>query len=117
MFKHVAPCLLSAQVFLLGQALAQASCSALFTPSYPLPSLASGYQARLIATGLTRPRGMVIDANDNLLVVEVGRGVTSHSIIDDSGCVSLTNSHDVVVDTEVRVVPHTQVPCILQVVY
>lgn len=110
MFKHFAPCLLSAQVLLFGQALAQASCSALFTPTYPSPSLASGYQARLIATGLTRPRAMVVDANDNLLVAEVGRGVTSHSIVDDSGCVSLANSHDVVVDSEVRVCPTCAVP-------
>lgn len=103
MFRHLAPCLLTAQVLLFGQALAQASCSALFNPTYPSPSLASGYQARLIATGLTRPRGMVIDANNNLLVVEVGRGVTSQSIVDNSGCVSLANRHDVVRDTSVRV--------------
>ncbi|KAL8709689.1 MAG: hypothetical protein Q9220_005629 [cf. Caloplaca sp. 1 TL-2023] len=68
-------------------------------PSYPAPSLAPGYKAQLIATNLTKPRGLVIDSNGRLLVVEQGAGITALSIQDrDQGgsCLHVSQKVNVV---------------------
>ncbi|OAG37787.1 hypothetical protein AYO21_08030 [Fonsecaea monophora] len=61
------------------------------------PSLASGYQMQVVATGLSKPRGIRLDNAGNLIVVEQGRGVISvHTLNEDTaGCVSVVNSTDI----------------------
>ena len=78
--------------------LAQSSCSTSLTPTNSIkPSVASGYQAALVATGLTKPRSLQFDRSGNLLVVEAGKGISSHQLQDDGGiCVSVKSSRDVV---------------------
>ena len=78
--------------------LAQSSCSTTLTPTNSIkPSVASGYQAALVATGLTKPRSIQFDSSGNLLVVEAGKGISSHQLQDDGGiCVSVKSSKDVV---------------------
>ncbi|KAF2691197.1 soluble quino protein glucose dehydrogenase [Lentithecium fluviatile CBS 122367] len=73
------------------------SCPSL-TAEYPAPSVASGYEVKLIAQGLTKPRGIVFDNNGQLLVVERGVGVTSYKVEGDGSCVNLKDKKTVVGD-------------------
>lgn len=60
------------------------------------PSIASGYTYQVVATGLSKPRGILLDQEGNLLVVEQGRGVISaHTLNDENGCVTVSGSSDV----------------------
>ena len=76
-------------------ALAQSSCGP--SPSGSVqPSIASGYSMQVVATGLSDPRGIMLDGAGHLLVVESGRGVVSaHTLADNNGCVSISSSMDV----------------------
>lgn len=67
------------------------------------PSLASGYQMQVVATGLSSPRGILLDNAGNLLVVEQDRGViSSHVLSEENGCVSIDQSSDIT-DSEISV--------------
>ena len=78
------------------------SCSATLTASYPAPSVALGYTARLIANNLTRPRSIHFDIAGHLLVVEGGRGISALTLTDGGGsCLSVANKESVVADTAV----------------
>lgn len=68
-----------------------ASCSPSLTPTDSIqPSVASGYQVALVATGLSRPRSIQFDSAGNLLVVQSGRGLSSLQLQDSGGvCVSV----------------------------
>ncbi|RMD43930.1 hypothetical protein DV735_g1239, partial [Chaetothyriales sp. CBS 134920] len=60
------------------------------------PSVASGYQVQVVATGLASPRGIALDAEANLLVVERDRGlISAHTLTEEDGCVSVKSSKDV----------------------
>ncbi|KAI4193806.1 MAG: hypothetical protein LQ350_008132 [Teloschistes chrysophthalmus] len=72
---------------------ASSSCESELHPSYPAPSLAPGYKAQLIFRNLTKPRGIIVDSNGNLLVVQQQVGVTSLSI-EDQGKNCLRVSHN-----------------------
>ena len=91
----------------LSPALAQSSsCSATLTPTNSVqPSVASGYRAQLIATGLSSPRSIAFDKAGNLLVVEQknGDGSVSALALQDNGgtCLSVT-SHTTLVTQSVR---------------
>jgi len=49
--------------------------------------VASGWKYSLLATGLTKPRGLVFDTEGHLLVLEAGKGLTAHTI-GANGCIS-----------------------------
>ena len=73
------------------------SCS---TPSYPAPSLADGYVARLVASDLSSPRGIQFDSNGALLVVESGTGIAALDLdYADNGCITVGKRATVVADT------------------
>ena len=93
----------SALVFLLIQTtFAQTSCSVTLTASYPAPSVANGYEARLIANGLTAPRGIIFDNQGNLLVVEQNSGIVGLSLVDGGGaCLSVSSKQTIINDTTV----------------
>lgn len=76
---------------------AASSCVSALQPSYPAPSLAPGYKAQLIATNLTKPRGLIVDSIGHLLVVQQGVGITSLRI-DGHGndCLKVSHGVDVV---------------------
>jgi glucose/arabinose dehydrogenase len=79
------------------------SCSSTLTASYAAPSVASGYSARLVATGLTSPRGIKFDTAGNLLVIEEEVGVTALRFEDDDdGCLNLASKDTVVADTSLN---------------
>jgi glucose/arabinose dehydrogenase len=78
---------------------ASAACSPTLTADYAAPSVASGYTVRLIATGLTSPRGIKIDTEGNLLVVEEGVGITALRLNNGSGsCVNVASQDTVISD-------------------
>jgi glucose/arabinose dehydrogenase len=81
---------------LQARALAQ-SCPSL-TASYPAPSVASGYEARLVAQNLEKPRGIIFDNKGNLLVVERGKGVSAFTVDGTGSCVNLKDKKTVVGD-------------------
>jgi glucose/arabinose dehydrogenase len=84
---------------LQANALAQ-SCPSL-TANYPAPSVALGYEAKLVAQGLKVPRGLIFDNNNNLLVLERGTGVTSFAIDVTGSCVTLKDKKTLVGDNTV----------------
>lgn len=85
----------------LGEALS--SCSNTLTPTNAIrPSVASGYRAALVATGLTSPRSIQFDRSGNLLVVEQSKGITSLQLDDNGGiCVSVKSQKAVIEATTV----------------
>ncbi|KAK4184604.1 L-sorbosone dehydrogenase [Podospora australis] len=50
-------------------------------------SAATGWKYALVASGLTKPRGVLFDTAGHLLVLEAGKGLTAHTIGSD-GCIS-----------------------------
>lgn len=80
---------------------AASKCATTLTPAkpYPAPSVASGYVARLVATGLTSPRGIKFDSEDHLLVVEQTVGVTALTLNDaGQGCIIEKSRNTVITD-------------------
>ena len=73
-------------------------CSTTLTPTNSIkPSVASGYQAALVATGLTKPRSIEFDSSGNLLVVQSGAGIESLQFEDNGGiCISVKSRKTVV---------------------
>lgn len=72
------------------------------TVSYPAPVAASGWEYRLVAQNLTRPRGILFDSDGALLVIDRGAGILRFEVDDNGGtCVSvgepttLTDDEDV----------------------
>lgn len=94
---------LSTLVFLLIQAsYAQSSCSVTLAATYPAPSIAAGYEARLVANGLTAPRGIIFDNQGHLLVVEQSSGIVGLTLADDGGaCLSVISKQTIINDTTV----------------
>lgn len=80
------------------------TCTAALTPSYAPPAVAEGWRAQLVATGLSRPRGMKFDSNGNLLVVESRVGIT-HLTFDNKsgGCLTVGRRRTLVADRAVSV--------------
>jgi glucose/arabinose dehydrogenase len=68
---------------------------------FPAPLVADGYEVRLIAQGLAKPRGIIFDDKNNLLVVERGVGITSFTVDVSGNCVTLKNKKTVVSDNTV----------------
>ncbi|KAK3176342.1 hypothetical protein OEA41_007665 [Lepraria neglecta] len=90
-FSAAAVLLSSVIVPVVGQS--SSSCSTTLTPTNSIkPSLAPGYRAALVATGLTDPRSIEFDSSGNLLVVQAGAGVESLQLQDNGGtCVTLNH--------------------------
>lgn len=93
---------------------ASSSCSSSVTPSNGVkPSVASGYQVALVATGLTKPRSIQFDSLGNLLVVQDGAGVANLVFQDDGGtCLTVKSKRDVIKNNDVSVhCPVADPPC------
>ena len=82
---------------------AVASAQSCSTPSYPAPSVADGYVARLVASDLRDPRGIKFDSDGALLVVESGHGVTALNLdYADNGCITVSSKTTVVDDASLN---------------
>ena len=63
--------------------------------------VADGWNMTLVMTGLSRPRGMVIDNDGRLLVVDVGVGVKRFEVIEhENAGVCLSGSGEVILENE-----------------
>lgn len=81
---------------------AQTSCPTTVASSVPAPSVAPGFEARLVGNGLTYPRGMIFDSAGHLLVVDRGVGVKALTLKDNGGtCVTVKTTKLVIADTTV----------------
>ncbi len=76
----------------LGQS--SASCSTTLTPTNSIkPSIASGYRAAVVATGIHNPRSIEFDSLGNLLVINSGVGISSLQLEDGGDtCVSVKST-------------------------
>jgi glucose/arabinose dehydrogenase len=75
-------------------AAAQTQCSNILVPAYSPPVVASGWQAQLVAGGLTKPRSIAFDSTGALLVLESGKGISRHRFTDNGGtCLASNHSH------------------------
>lgn len=93
---------------LLGVTLAQdvTTCPTILTPSYNMPVVGSGWTAQIIANGLTKPRGIVFDANGALLLVQQGVGILRMTFVDNGGtCLVLHETTTLVEDDDVGSLP------------
>ncbi|KAL9053507.1 MAG: hypothetical protein Q9162_004745, partial [Coniocarpon cinnabarinum] len=91
-------------------AAAQSACPvSSLTASVPAPSVAPGFEARLIATNLTKPRGIQFDQNGRLLVVEQNSGVVALTFDDLGGsCLAEKTRSAVINDTSTLYVSSSQ---------
>lgn len=91
-----------AWLFTVSTVLAQASCPTSVTTKVPAPSVAPGYEGNLVATGLTRPRGIRFDRAGHLLVVDRGVGVKVLTLQDDGGsCVTVSDTKVLIANPDV----------------
>lgn len=79
------------------------SCSTTLTPTSSIkPSVASGYQVALVATGISKARSIKFDSLGNLLVVQSGVGIVNLVLQDDGGtCVSVKSKRQVLSNSDV----------------
>lgn len=85
---------------------AASSCSTLTPTKSVKPSVASGYQVALVATGLTKPRSIAFDTAGNLMVVESGAGITNLVLKDGGGtCVTVQDRKPVIKTSGVSMHP------------
>jgi len=94
--------------------LAQTACSNILVPTYSAPVVASGWQAQLVAGGLTKPRSIAFDSTGALLVIESGKGISRHRFTDNGGtCLYSNHSHMLVEMTTVSFmgISHTKGAC------
>lgn len=81
---------------------AQTRCSNILIPPYSPPVVARGWQAQLVADGLTKPRSIAFDKTGALLLVESGKGISRHVFTDQGGtCLAPDNAHMVITMPEV----------------
>lgn len=82
------------------------SCAASVSASVPAPSAAPGFESRLVASGLTSPRGIQFDSAGNLLVVEQSSGLVALTFTDNGGsCLQEKQRQSVINNTAVRHTP------------
>ena len=85
-------------ILLIQGALAASTCSTSLSPTNSIkPSVASGYEVALVATGLAKPRSIVFDTLGNLLTVQQGVGIFNLEFQDDGGtCLGVKSSRTVI---------------------
>jgi hypothetical protein len=79
------------------------ACSKVLKPPYSSPVVGSGWIAQLIATDLTKPRGIIWDDNAHLLVVQQGVGIQRLRFNDNgTTCLGLADSNSVIENPNVN---------------
>lgn len=107
--------------FLLGVAIlatsAESACTVILKPTNSItPTVASGYQMAVVATGLTKPRSIRFDSKGNLLVVQQGAGIVNLAFTDYGGiCLSVSKMQTVIEDSSVSAKSYT--PCAVNQTY
>jgi glucose/arabinose dehydrogenase len=81
----------------LSGVVAQSACSTVLVPTYTPPSVAPGWAAQLVVSGLQTPRSLLFDSAGALLVVERGKGVSRITFKDHGGTCLEVDKHDVII--------------------
>ena len=104
-YKHAAfaAVLCSFIPLVFGQSYSFSGCSTTLTPTNSIvPTVASGYRAALVATGLTKPRSIVFDSKGDLLVVQQGSGIVNLAFNDGGGtCLTVKTKTNLIQDKTV----------------
>jgi hypothetical protein len=66
------------------------------SPKYAAPIVAKGFTARVVISGVTRPRSMTFDKDGNLLVLQNRVEVTAYTMKNEGGCIKSTGKNTVV---------------------
>lgn len=105
LISHVVSCIALCAFLVSTSTSAAYNCSTSLTPKNGVkPSVASGYQVALIATGLTNPRSISFDSARNLLVLQQGAGIANLVFQDGGGtCLSVKSKRDVLKDKNVSI--------------
>jgi hypothetical protein len=70
--------------------------------SYAAPTVSDGWQATLVANDLKAPRGILIDSNGGLVVIDKGVGIVHYEFTDGgSGCLGVAKKTSLVNSTSV----------------
>jgi len=88
-------------------------CSVKIKSEYPAPVVAEGWNARLIVSGLAKPRGILFDKNKNLLVVEAGSGIKQIKFASDDTATCLVTGKDKTLITMRTVSPSYPTPILI----
>lgn len=93
---------LSLWLLYVSGAAAASTCSASLKPTKSIkPSVASGYEVALVATGLAKPRSIAFDTLGNLLVVEADQGIVNLVFQDDGGtCLRVKSKRKVISNSD-----------------
>ena len=71
--------------------------------SYPAPKAHSDWSYRLVARDLTKPRTILFDTSDNLLVLDAGEGIFQLSLDDEGGtCLSVDEKTTILQDEDLN---------------
>lgn len=89
----------AAAVFCSSACLAEATqCQTILAPTYTPPSVASGWTAQLIASGLKKPRSIQFDTAGALLVADAGVGIRRITFTDNGGTCLAVNQNQLLVN-------------------
>lgn len=85
------------------------ACPNTIKPKYGAPVVAGGWAYRVVASGFTRPRGIMFDQNGALLVVDSGAGIIHLALADSGGtCVAVANRTTIINSADVRLDTHPE---------
>jgi glucose/arabinose dehydrogenase len=81
---------------LVATAQAQSACASSLRPT-ATPKLAAGWEARLVANGLTTPRGIIFDSAGRLIISQQGNGLVHLALNDGGGtCISVSKKTNLI---------------------
>lgn len=97
--KPYVPLLLSA-AWLQSTSAQTVTCN--LTPDYTAPVAATGWESKLIVTGLSRPRSILFDSEGALLIVQARTGILHLRLADGNGtCLRVAEQSELVTDPQV----------------
>lgn len=75
------------------------ACASTIAPQHAAPSVAAGWRAEVVASGLSSPRGILFDSEGAMLVVEQGSGVVRVRLNEEAGsCVRIDGDKETVIE-------------------
>jgi glucose/arabinose dehydrogenase len=79
-----------------------AICDGALKPQYNVPVAADGWSYQLVANGFKRPRSIVFDPNDAMLVLDARAGIEHITFKDNGGtCLTVDKKTTLVASSEV----------------
>jgi glucose/arabinose dehydrogenase len=89
-------------LLLIAGAVAQTCESNQLKVSYPAPIAADGWEYRLVAQGMKKPRSLLFDSDGALIVLDAGVGILRFTLQDNGGsCVSVAQNATLLANKDV----------------